>query len=70
MPGRELEGLKKARLSRGLSQTKLGKIAECGQPVVSSIETGRVVAYPKFRRLCSQFLGVPESELFPEVIAK
>lgn len=64
MPGRELEELKKARLSRGLSQAKLGKIAECGQPVVSSIETGRVAAYPKFRRLCSQFLDKSEQELF------
>jgi ribosome-binding protein aMBF1 (putative translation factor) len=53
-----------ARKARDMSQVKLARLLEIDPSIVRHVEAGRVKPYPRFRRLCSQFLELPEEELF------
>ncbi len=60
-------GLREERQRRGLSQQRLGMLADgISQGDVSAIENGRRVPGAGWRRRLAAALGMSEAELFPE----
>lgn len=57
--------LKEFRERAGLSQVELARRARIASPNLSSIERGRLVAWPKVKRALAKALKCTESELFP-----
>jgi transcriptional regulator with XRE-family HTH domain len=57
--------VKEIRVSQGLSQTKLARIAELPGPSLSLIENEKLLPWPKARRSLAAALGVDEAVLFP-----
>ncbi len=49
----------------GMSQVELGCRARIASTNISSIECGRLAAWPKARKALAKALKVPEAELFP-----
>jgi transcriptional regulator with XRE-family HTH domain len=59
--------LKEFRVKAGLTQTELSrKVRMCPQNI-SSIEHGRLAAWPKIRKALAKALKTTETELFGEV---
>lgn len=54
------------RRMRGMTTTELGKAIGYSVTMISRIERGHQKSYPKFRRKCAEFFGIPEKELFPD----
>jgi putative transcriptional regulator len=66
----QANGLRQARLQRGLSQMELAKKVGTSRGSVNRWECGLGSPnLPHLRKLC-QFLGVPAEELFPDTISK
>lgn len=59
--------LRSIRQEQGLSQLQLSMRSQVAQGVVSSIENGKLYAYPGWRTKLASALGVSEERLFPEV---
>ena len=57
--------VKELREKAGLSQVELARRARIASPNLSSIERGRLVAWPKVKRALAKALKCRESELFP-----
>jgi transcriptional regulator with XRE-family HTH domain len=49
----------------GMSQVELACRAHIASTNISSIECGRLAAWPKARKALARALKVPEAELFP-----
>ncbi|MCL6612472.1 MAG: helix-turn-helix domain-containing protein [Peptococcaceae bacterium] len=62
--------LKKTRVKKGFSLLKLYQATGIDPANLSRLERGLVPAYPGWRKRIAEALGVPESELFPEVVRK
>ena len=60
--------VREVRLRHKLSQTKLSRLVEVPESQLSAVERGRLWPWPKLRRNLAKVLGVPEDELFPEII--
>ena len=56
--------LRKARLRKGLSVAALSRATGLHPTTIFELEAGRRYAYPKYRELLSEELGVSEEELF------
>ncbi len=54
------------REKAGLTQVELARRARIASPNLSSIERGRLVAWPKVRRALAKALKATQEELFPE----
>lgn len=59
--------IRKKRLERGLSQTRLACLCETSSNVMSSVERGELKPWPKLRKRIAEVLGCTEGELFPWV---
>jgi ribosome-binding protein aMBF1 (putative translation factor) len=57
-------GLREVRTRRGLSQAELGRRMSIDPSVVRHVEAGRLVPYPRFRRLAAEILGCKEEQIF------
>ena len=57
--------LELTRRQKGFRAKELAKRMEISPVIVSQIETGERKPYPKFKRLASEILEVPEDILFP-----
>lgn len=55
------------RRKRGLYSRDVAAKIGVHRTTYSQVERGRLKPYPKFRRNCAEFFGIPEEELFPEV---
>lgn len=55
--------VKKIRERRGLSRAELARRTVLGPTVISQIETGRFIPYPKQLRRVAEALGVKPEEL-------
>lgn len=58
--------IKEYRVKAGLSQTKLGIMAEIACTDMSTVERGKLKAWPLLRKRLVSILGVSEEELFPK----
>jgi transcriptional regulator with XRE-family HTH domain len=58
--------LRKKRAAAGLSLFGLARQVGIRDVIITVIENRKTSAYPKYRRLLSEFFGVPENELFDE----
>jgi len=56
--------LRQLRVRAGLSQAELGRRMGIDPSIVRHVEAGRVVPYPRFRRLAAQILGCDEDRIF------
>lgn len=55
---------------RGLSDSRLARLADINQSDFCSMKNGKRPCFPAWRERISLVLGVPEDELFPEYEAK
>lgn len=55
------------RMNRKLPQAALSRLTGIHSSDISKLETGKVPAYPGWRRAIAKALGLPEEELFAEV---
>jgi len=62
----ETNRIKKFREKAGLTQVELARRARIASPNLSSIERGRLVAWPKVRHALAKALKTTQEELFPE----
>ncbi len=62
----ETNRVREYREKAGLTQVELARRARIASPNLSSIERGRLVAWPKVRRALAKALKTTESELFAE----
>ena len=62
----ETNRVKEFREKASLTQVELARRARIASPNLSSIERGRLVAWPKVRRTLAKALKCTESELFPD----
>jgi transcriptional regulator with XRE-family HTH domain len=58
--------LREERLKRKITLGELSRRTGIPVPTLSNLEKGRAYAWPKYRRLISEALGVEESVLFGE----
>lgn len=58
--------IREFREKAGLSQVELARRSKIASTNISSIERGRLEAWPKAKKAISRALKVSESELFPE----
>jgi len=58
--------LRKARIEKGMSAVDLACELHIDASLVRHVEAGRIAPYPRFRKRCSEILGVPEEDLFGE----
>ena len=58
--------LREVRIRQKLSLTELSRRTGVAVPTLCNLEKGRCYAWPKYRRLISEALGVKESVLFGE----
>jgi transcriptional regulator with XRE-family HTH domain len=56
--------LKQLRMNEGMTYFDLARASGVREGILSTIERGMMVGYPKYRRLLSEYFHVPESELF------
>ena len=59
--------LRAVRKKRGLSQVNVTQKTGISPSIISSIENGKLYAYPKWRHALAKALEVTERELFPGV---
>jgi DNA-binding XRE family transcriptional regulator len=59
--------LREFRQKAGITQTELSYRARIPSTVISSIECGKLYAYPKAKRSLARVLKCSVAELFPEV---
>lgn len=52
------------RRKRGLSVAELSKLTGIYPTVISQLELGYIRPYPKYKRVLSEFFGIPEDDLF------
>lgn len=64
----ETNRVKEFREKADLTQVELARRARIASPNLSSIERGRLVAWPKARRRLARALKCTEAELFPEEV--
>ena len=64
MTAKPITKLEIARREKGLNAKKLAKLMGISPVIISQIETGERKPYPKFKRLASEILDVPERKLF------
>lgn len=57
--------LREYREKAGLTQVELARRARMASTNLSSIENGRLMAWPKVKRNLARVLGTSEAELFP-----
>lgn len=57
--------VREIREKAGMSQVELARWARIASTNISSIERGRLAAWPKARKALAKALKVPETELFP-----
>ena len=57
--------VRETRARAGLSQVELARRSRIASTNISSIECGRLAAWPKARKALAKALKVPEAELFP-----
>ena len=57
--------VKEFREKAGLTQVELARRARIASPNLSSIERGRLVAWPRIKRALAKALRVAPEELFP-----
>jgi len=57
--------LRAARKRKGLSQANLTQQTGIAPSIISSIENGKLYAYPAWRKKFAKALGVNEQDLFP-----
>ncbi len=57
--------LRKVREKRGISQLRLSQVTGIAPGTISNIETGKIIAYPGWKKRLADALGVPEMEIFP-----
>jgi len=62
----ETNQVKEFRERAGLTQVELARRARIASPNLSSIERGRLVAWPKVRHALAKALKCTEAELFPD----
>ena len=62
----ETNKVREYREKAGLTQVELARRARIASPNLSSIERGRLVAWPRVRRALSKALKCTEAELFGE----
>ncbi len=62
----ETNQVKEFRERAGLTQVELSRRARIASPNLSSIERGRLVAWPKVRHALAKALKCTEAELFPD----
>lgn len=62
--------LTKEQKKRGLSDSKLARMADINQSDFCSMKNGKRPCYPAWRKRISSVLGVPEDELFPKFADK
>jgi len=62
----ETNRVKEFREKTGLTQVELARRARIASPNLSSIERGRLVAWPRIQRALAKALKCTEAELFPE----
>ena len=58
--------VKEVREKAKMSQVELARRTFIASTNISSIECGRLAAWPKARKALARVLNVPEAELFPE----
>jgi transcriptional regulator with XRE-family HTH domain len=58
--------LREKRLAVGLSQIKLGYLAQVPSCLISDCEHGKRLPWPAARRALAQALRLPESAIFPD----
>lgn len=58
--------IRQFREKAGMSQVELGCRARIASTNISSIECGRLAAWPKARKALAKALRTSEAELFPE----
>ena len=61
----QINRVREYREKVGLTQVELARRARIASPNLSSIERGRLAAWPRVRRTLARALKVSESELFP-----
>lgn len=61
----ETNRVKEFRERAGLTQVELARRARIASPNLSSIERGRLVAWPKVRHALAKALRCTEADLFP-----
>lgn len=59
--------LKEILAEKEISQNQLARGAEMPQSAVNMIVNAKLVPYPGYRKKISEFLGLPENEVFPEL---
>ena len=59
--------LAEVRQERDIRQRELAAALEVARSTLASVETGHSKPWPKLRRDAARFLGLEESELFPEI---
>lgn len=57
--------LRKYRSENNLTQLGLAKLTDISPSDISSIETGRIIPYPGWRRRIAEALELPEEAVFP-----
>ena len=62
----EMNRVKEFREMAGLTQVELARRARIASPNLSSIERGRLAAWPRMKRALSKALKCTEIDLFPE----
>ena len=60
----EKNNLKKIRVEKGLSQSKLSFTTRIAPNIICNIENNRVHAYPNWRKKIAQALNVSEKEIW------
>ena len=57
--------IREFREKAGMSQVKLGVLAQIANTMISDFELGKRAPWPKARKALAKALKVPESQLFP-----
>lgn len=57
--------LRAVREAQGVSQLELAARSRVSPSAISNIETGKIFAYPGWRRRLAEALQVEEGEIFP-----
>lgn len=64
---KKLNNLKKIRISKGLSQFDLAKLANVTPSDISRLENNKIFAYPGWRKRLAIALKVEEKDIWPKI---
>lgn len=62
-----MNNLKEIRISKGISQFELAKMANIAPSDISRLENNKVHPYPNWRKRISKALGLDEGEIWTEI---